>query len=53
MSELPPESWHAQLRLAYERRAARTVLSERRHNGPLVVQKSLYPEGEAVCHNYI
>ncbi len=50
-------TWHARLALEYERRAVhdggRTVLAARRHDGPLVVQKSLYPEGEAVCHNII
>jgi urease accessory protein len=45
--------WQACLSLLYARDGNRTLLAERRHAGPLVVQKSLYPEGEAVCQNVI
>ena len=45
--------WQACLSLSYVRDGNRTLLAERRHTGPLVVQKSLYPEGDAVCQNVI
>jgi urease accessory protein len=48
-----PDGWRAQLDLGYRRVGERTVLTMRAHRGPLVVQKSLYPEGEAVCQNVI
>ena len=41
--------WDARLALRFARRDERTVLVENRHRGPLVVQKSLHPEGPSVC----
>ena len=49
---LPSRSWHAELSLGYKKSRDKTVLSNREHKGPLVVQKPFYPEGE-VCHTYI
>jgi urease accessory protein len=45
--------WRAELYLRFARREERTVLVERRHRGPLTVQKALYPEGPGVCHAVI
>ncbi len=45
--------WKARLALEYALREHRSVLARREHSGPLVVQKSLHPEGDAVCHNII
>ena len=49
----PAPAWEAQLSLRFKHRAGRTVLADRRHSGPLVVQKALYPEGDSVCHAVI
>lgn len=45
--------WDARLSLAYERRDGRSVLVRRQQAGPLAVQKTLYPEGQEVCHSIL
>jgi urease accessory protein len=44
--------WHAQLAIGYQREAERTV-ARHTHVGPLRILQSLYPEGDAVCHNVL
>ena len=46
-------AWQARLALEYTRQGGRTTLSGREHSGPLVVQKALYPEGDAICHSIV
>lgn len=46
-------AWQARLALEYSVQGGRTTLSGREHSGPLVVQKALYPEGNAVCHSIV
>jgi urease accessory protein len=45
-------TWHASLSLNYSLEAQRSVLRHV-HDGPLRVLKSLYPEGDGVCHNVL
>ncbi len=42
--------WSAHLDLSFAPRAGVTRLIHRRHEGPLQVQKALYPEGPQICH---
>ncbi|WP_426206095.1 urease accessory protein UreD [Pseudomonas sp. TWP3-1] len=46
-------SWHAELELAYARFGDCTRPVQRRHFGPLRVQKHLYAEGPEVCQHII
>ena len=54
---LPPSrttasNWHAQLRMDYAHQDGRTMVHHQ-HQGPLRILQSLYPEGDAVCHNVL
>ena len=51
-SPIPPMTWRAELSLDYALSTGRTV-ARHRHQGPLRVLQSLYPEGDAVCHNVL
>lgn len=42
--------WKARLDLRFASAEGKTLLAGRRAEGPLAVQKALYPEGDAVCH---
>src|SRR3982751_6739788 len=44
--------WHARLQLDYSNEEHRSV-ARFRHEGPLRILQSLYPEGDAVCHNVL
>ena len=45
-------TWHAALSLDYLNEDRRTV-ARYQHNGPLRILKSLYPEGDSICHNVL
>ncbi|MEJ8825742.1 urease accessory protein UreD [Variovorax humicola] len=44
--------WHARLQLDYRHESGRSV-ARFRHEGPLRILQSLYPEGGAICHNVL
>ena len=45
-------AWHAQLQVNYALDNGRTV-ARHLHTGPLRILQSLYPEGDAICHNVL
>jgi urease accessory protein len=47
------EPWRASLHLGFSFENEKTVLRDKRFEGPLVVQKPFYPEGGAVCHGIV
>lgn len=44
--------WKGELRLEFSPSKGKTIISSRRHRGPLAIQRPFYPEGDAVCHVY-
>ncbi|MEO7336686.1 MAG: urease accessory protein UreD [Caldimonas sp.] len=44
--------WQARLQLTYRRADDRSVVHDR-HDGPLRVLRSLYPEGPGICHSVL
>ena len=49
LTDSPSPSWFADLQLAFGFREGRTAMIRNKHEGPLVVQKALYPEGPELC----
>ena len=48
--------WHAHLQLDYTHSAHKTpykTIARHQHDGPLRILQSLYPEGDAICHNVL
>jgi len=51
-AEQAESGWCAKLRLGFRKSPGKTLLAERSRQGPLAVQKALYPEGD-LCHVYL
>jgi urease accessory protein len=53
LAAVPPPTWQGELTLGFAARGGGTALIERRHRGPLQVQRAFHPEGPGVCHVYL
>lgn len=51
--QTPIKRWEARLDLDFSVSKGRSYLAKKCHVGPLVLQKTLHPEGEAVCHGVV
>ena len=50
---LPLDGWHASLSLGFAANNERCWLAQRRHSGPLLVQRTFYPEDLHLCQTVI
>jgi len=46
-------SWKATLDLSFTEKNNKTILTGKKHSGPLMVQKPFYPEANGCCHIYL
>lgn len=51
-SDPDEKGWKGELGLEFSSSHGRTIISSRRHRGPLTLQRPFYPEGDEVCHVY-
>lgn len=53
ISQPPGNGWLGALKLDFAGQDERSYLAKRQHQGPLVIQKTLHPEGSDICHGII
>lgn len=53
LNQFAIKRWEARLDLDFNVAKGRSYLAKKLHVGPLVLQKTLHPEGDAVCHGVV